>query len=657
VAAARAAATVLGHAEAARLWALAVELLGDAPSAADMGELLLALGSAQLAAGDGPGARATYLRAAAHARLHDRPEQLALAALGLGGGPAGFEVPRDDAEQIALLEDAQRALPAEEPLRTRVTARLAVALPEAELDRRRALADAAVAAARAGDDPAVLTAALSAHCDVIAGPADAERRHAQAGEIAEAARAAGDAETELLGRRLRLVATLERGDYGAADLEIDAFALRVATIRHPLYAWFPPLWRAMRLAMVGRFDEADAQRAVAEAAGARVGSANARLLTAAQRYCAVAECGRFAEGYAAFAAVAELGYSAPELTISQALAEAQAGLRGAARRRLDLVAPWLAGLPIGSEWVPALVQVGELVYLLGGHPAARWAYDRLLPHRARHGIEGIGAYSHGSVERHLGLLAGVLGELDAAREHFSAALAANEAAGATLLVARTLRDAGVALEDTAQLARAREAYRALGVEHRVAELGALAAPAAAPDPGTGVFRRCGETWALAWNGLAATVRDGKGMRDLARLLARPGTFIAAVELAGTPVEGGDTGELVDRRARDAYRARLAVLDGELAAADMAGDARRSARATQERDALVAELSAAYGIGGRVRRTGDPAERARSAVGWRIRDALRRIDAVHPELARHLRNSVHTGAFCRYAPETPVRWEM
>ncbi|MDQ4119062.1 MAG: hypothetical protein M3235_19185, partial [Actinomycetota bacterium] len=505
--------------------------------------------------------------------------------------------------------------------------------------------------------PAVLTAALAAHCDVIAGPADAERRRAQAGEIAESARAAGDAETELLGRRLRLVATLERGDYGAADLEIDAFALRVATVRHPLYAWFPPLWRAMRLVMVGRFDEVDAQRAVAEAAGARVGSVNARLLTAAQRYFAAAESGRFAEGHTAFAAVEDLGYTAPELTITQALAEAQAGLRDAARRRLDLVSPRLTGLPIGSEWVPAIVQVAELVAWLGGHPAARWAYDRLLPHRARHAIEGIGAYSHGSVERHLGLLAGVLGERDAAREHFAAALAANETAGATLLVARTLRDAGVALGDTAQLARAREAYRALGVEHRVAELGALLDPAVTPDPGTGVFRRCGETWTLTWNGVAATVRDGKGMRDLARLLATPDTDIAAVDLAGTPVAGGDTGELVDRQARDAYRARLAVLDGELAAADNAGDARRSARAAEERDALVAQLSAAYGIGGRARRTGDPAERARSAVGWRIRDALRRIEAAHPELARHLRHSVRTGAFCRYAPETPVRWEM
>jgi hypothetical protein len=305
------------------------------------------------------------------------------------------------------------------------------------------------------------------------------------------------------------------------------------------------------------------------------------------------------------------------------------------------------------------VQVAELVTLLGGHPVAEWAYAALLPHRARHGIDGIGAYSYGSLERPLGVLAAALGRSDTARAHLAAALQANERVGANLLVARTLRDAGAVLGDRALLGRAREAYRRLDVGHRVAEVDALlgGAPPPEPAPAAGEFRRTGETWSVSWRGRDATVRDTKGMRDLARLLARPGADVAAVELAGAWVDGGDTGELVDATARDAYRARLAVLDDELAAADRAGDAPRSERASAERAALLAQLSAAYGLGGRPRRTGDPAERARSAVGWRIRDALRRIEAVHPALARHLRVSVHTGAFCRYSPESSVHWRL
>jgi hypothetical protein len=43
------------------------------------------------------------------------------------------------------------------------------------------------------------------------------------------------------------------------------------------------------------------------------------------------------------------------------------------------------------------------------------------------------------------------------------------------------------------------------------------------------------------------------------------------------------------------------------------------------------------------------------VTWRIRDALARIEAVHPELGQHLRRSVRTGTFCVYAPNDPVDW--
>jgi hypothetical protein len=70
---------------------------------------------------------------------------------------------------------------------------------------------------------------------------------------------------------------------------------------------------------------------------------------------------------------------------------------------------------------------------------------------------------------------------------------------------------------------------------------------------------------------------------------------------------------------------------------------------------VSQLSAAYGLGGRVRRAGQPAERARTAVTARIRDAMRRIGSAHAELGTHLRHSVSTGTFCSYRPESPTTW--
>jgi hypothetical protein len=72
--------------------------------------------------------------------------------------------------------------------------------------------------------------------------------------------------------------------------------------------------------------------------------------------------------------------------------------------------------------------------------------------------------------------------------------------------------------------------------------------------------------------------------------------------------------------------------------------------------LVDELSSSVGLGGRARMSGpDPVERLRKAVTARVRDAIRRIAAVHPPLGRHLTNSVRTGTYCSYQPEHPVVW--
>jgi hypothetical protein len=45
------------------------------------------------------------------------------------------------------------------------------------------------------------------------------------------------------------------------------------------------------------------------------------------------------------------------------------------------------------------------------------------------------------------------------------------------------------------------------------------------------------------------------------------------------------------------------------------------------------------------------------VTTRIRDALKRLEAVHPAAAAHLQRAVRTGAFCAYEPEHRVDWDV
>ena len=115
--------------------------------------------------------------------------------------------------------------------------------------------------------------------------------------------------------------------------------------------------------------------------------------------------------------------------------------------------------------------------------------------------------------------------------------------------------------------------------------------------------------------------------------------------------------VIDEPAKESYKRRIAELEQEIDEAETRGDTEAGTAAQEERDFLVQELSSAYGLGGRARRTPDHVERARKAVTRRIRDALGRIDRAHPALGRHLHASIRTGAFCSYQPERDIIWSV
>ncbi len=192
---------------------------------------------------------------------------------------------------------------------------------------------------------------------------------------------------------------------------------------------------------------------------------------------------------------------------------------------------------------------------------------------------------------------------------------------------------------------------------------------AAPAEAATVFRREGDFWTVAYGGKVVRMRDAKGLAYLARLLRHPYHEFHVLDLlagngpretapAGTVAQASDSGPVLDEQAKRAYRERIAELEAEIDQADHWNDRERSARAHHELDALTHELAAALGLGGRDRRAGSESERARASVTKALRSAMRRLDAAHPELGRHLSLAVHTGTFCRYEPDprAPVAWE-
>jgi hypothetical protein len=181
---------------------------------------------------------------------------------------------------------------------------------------------------------------------------------------------------------------------------------------------------------------------------------------------------------------------------------------------------------------------------------------------------------------------------------------------------------------------------------------------------------------VVFDGHTVRVRDLKGMRYLARLLADPGRELHVLDLVAAETNNaghtdrshaaelprpalGDAGEMLDARAKDAYRRRLAEIEDDIEQARSTGDGERAAQADAERDFLVRELARAFGLGDRDRKAASASERARAGVTRAIRQAIIRIAEHHPPLGGHLDRTIRTGTYCAYVPDprAPAGWRL
>jgi hypothetical protein len=183
----------------------------------------------------------------------------------------------------------------------------------------------------------------------------------------------------------------------------------------------------------------------------------------------------------------------------------------------------------------------------------------------------------------------------------------------------------------------------------------------ADAPGTLRLSPAGDGfWMVGAADQSLPIKALKGYSHLRELLRRPGIPVAAIDLvtggAGT-VEQPGLGSALDASALHSYRTRLNDLEADIAQAEAWSDTARRESLEAERDALVDELMAASGLGGRERAAGSSRERARVAVTKALTTAIDRIANVDERVGRHLLRTIHTGSFCTYQPDRdrPVRW--
>jgi len=333
-----------------------------------------------------------------------------------------------------------------------------------------------------------------------------------------------------------------------------------------------------------------------------------------------------------------------------------------------------------EENLYALFFVVEAVAFVGPPALRADVYERIRAMPDEYVMLGMSYMSwEGPTSRLLGVLAASLGRWDEAWSHFEDALARCRRLDVRPHLARVEYDYGLARlrcggpgdaeRARALLDSARREAEALGMpglwalaDRHLAELGGATAPApkSTTPEAPFAFALEGEYWTVTHEANRFRLKDSLGLRYLVRLLEQPGREIHVLDLVGEragaapheAVDLGDAGELLDDEAKASYRRRLDDLRDVLAEAESFGDAERASRVRDEIEMLAGELGRAVGLGGRSRRAGAAAERARSAVQRRIKNALERIGEHAPALAAHLGKAVRTGNFCVFRPGHP-----
>ena len=359
----------------------------------------------------------------------------------------------------------------------------------------------------------------------------------------------------------------------------------------------------------------------------------------------------------------------------ESLAAAESGDRAAAALELARAGHGFAEIPRDGFWLLRLCSLAEACVLVGDRADAERLYDLLLPYADRNAI-ALTQVPFGPVALRLGMLAALLERWDEAETQFEVALERCELLGARAVRPRVLREYARGLVgrsgegDSARAAALHaEADRLSG---DVGIVSRAPAPAAQQEER---FVREGESWDIAYDGQSLRLRDVKGLRYIAFLLAAPGREVHVLELVaavdGAPQADATAGDglqavsgtafdpLLDPQAKAEYRGRLEDLRAEYDEARGFGDDERAARIEQEIDALVEGLARAAGLGGRDRQMASPAERARVNVTKAIRTAIKLAGRESPTLEEHLTASIHTGRFCSYAPPgaAPPRWHI
>ncbi|HEV7750855.1 MAG TPA: BTAD domain-containing putative transcriptional regulator [Baekduia sp.] len=419
----------------AMLWyAQGVKLTGDDPELAPHRcDLLIGLGEAGRQIG---GAfRDVLLEAGALAERLGDHERLTRAVLANTLGPFGAAGPPDHA-RVATLQRALDAVPPDWPWRPRMLAVLGKEVyyggDPAEGCR---LAEQALGLARRRGDRREL-ARVTAFTTAISPVAPFATHAALVDELARMGHDLDDPELCFRAANAGFILAMHDGDRRRLDVSLATMLALADAIGQPILRW-TALWsHSASRCLGGDLPEATRLTLKAAALAHEHGIPEGLVITFGQLLAIRTEEDRLGELVESLDRHIASNPQLRLLRLTRGFIDAETGL-------LDEAAEVLAqqgadGFGFGFDRTRAfnLARCADIALRLEARDVGQDLYDRLLPYR-RQFATAAGISSRGSVELNLGRLAGLLGHVDRAVEHFAAAEAAHRALDAPLLLART----------------------------------------------------------------------------------------------------------------------------------------------------------------------------------------------------------------------------
>ena len=201
-------------------------------------------------------------------------------------------------------------------------------------------------------------------------------------------------------------------------------------------------------------------------------------------------------------------------------------------------------------------------------------------------------------------------------------------------------------------------------------------------PAENSFTNKGDYWEICYDGQCKSIKNSLGIRYIKYLIQNKGKEVHVTELfyhenplpegatdtalSALPpqqlkAEGlyvsnlGGTGPLMDEQGKKEYQLRIKELNEQIEEADELGDTHKVEELKDEKDKIVKQLAADFGLGGKPRSSNDFYEQIRKNVTNCINREKTKLKKSFPELETHLM-FINTGWECSYSPKPDTNWK-